>query len=203
MLQAATIEEVWTTRFVAMKKVFLPAPPQPFHTQGAAPIQSGSSQNNIGSARSLPSASKTVAPLDAAFLSRVARTTTWFGTFLSLCILCTTRSPEIAISFGAGAILSLMLLKSQQMLVSRLARSKEVAAEKNWIARLPLVFLLPAKYVVVAVGIYFGLKFQLLVPPAFATGFTVLQVVVVSKVVSRLLLQNQKPLREVYVSNEK
>lgn len=111
----------------------------------------------------------------------------------------------MTISFAAGALLSLALLKSQQMFVARLARSKEVATQQSWIARLPLVFLLPAKYVLIAVGIYLGLglKFQVLVPAAFATGFTVLQIVVFSKVVSLAILNNQKPLHEVYVSNEK
>ncbi len=186
-----------------MKTVSLPSPPQPSFAEGSVVFQPGSSQKNFGSARSLPSASKTVAPLDAAFLGRVARTTIWFGAFLTVCVALVSRQFAMTISFAAGALLSLALLKSQQMFVARLARSKEVATQQSWIARLPLVFLLPAKYVLIAVGIYFGLKFQALVPAAFATGFTVLQIVVFSKVVSLVMLNNQKPLHEVYVSNEK
>ena len=186
-----------------MKTVSLPSPPQPSFAEGSLVFQSGSSQKKIGSAKLLPSASKTVAPLDAAFLGRVARTTVWFGAFLTVCVALVSRHFAMTISFAAGALLSLALLKSQRMFVARLAKSKGTNEESGWLMRAPLVFLLPAKYVLIAVAIYFGLKFGVLIPPAFATGFTVLQIVVVSKVVSLVILNSQKPLREVYVSNEK
>lgn len=181
-----------------MKKVSLPSPPQP--SFGAATFNSVSSSQKPNAKSS--SASKTIAPLDAAFLGRVARTTIWFGTFLTFCVAIVSRDFAIAASFGAGALLGLALLKSQQMLVARLSKSKEVTEENGWLVRAPLMFLLPAKYLLISIGIFFGLKSGFLVPPAFATGFTVLQIVVFSKVIGRLLLHNQKPLRE-YVSNEK
>lgn len=186
-----------------MKTVSLPSPPQPSFAEGLTFNSSLSSPSASMRRTKSPLASKTVAPLDAAFLGRVARTTIWFGAFLTVCVALVSRQFAMTISFAAGALLSLALLKSQQMFVARLARSKKVATQQSWIARLPLVFLLPAKYVLIAVGIYLGLKFQVLVPAAFATGFTVLQIVVFSKVVSLAILNNQKPLHEVYVSNEK
>ncbi len=184
-----------------MKKT-LPAPPQPSFAEGLKFNSSLSSQRTVARDTKSPSASKTVAPLDAAFLGRTARTTLWFGTFLTLCLGIVSRNLPLTLSFASGALLGLALLKSQQMLVARLAKSKEASTETGWLMRVPLAFLLPAKYVLIAVGIYWGLRFGVLVPAAFAVGFTVLQVVIFSKVISRLMLHNQKPLHE-YVSNEK
>lgn len=178
----------------------LPAPPQPSFV---LPFDSAShAQKTDWKSANSQLAPTRIAPLDAAFLGRTARTTLWFGAFLTVCLGIVSRNILLTLSFAAGALLGLALLKSQQMLVARLAKPKEIGVAAGWLMRVPLTFLLPAKYLLVAVGIYFGLHWHLLVPAAFASGFTVLQLVIVSKVISRLMLHNQKPLHQ-YVSHEK
>jgi hypothetical protein len=140
-----------------------------------------------------------LAPLDAAFLSRVLITTLWFGALLTLLVFGITRSIPAAWSFAGGAGLSLVLLKSQEMFVRRVLRSKEAARYSGWDARIPLAVLLPAKYILIAAGIWLTLKLHLLVPAAFAAGFTLLQIVVTARVAGRVLSQRVRSVREVYV----
>lgn len=194
-----------STVFVAMKHI-LPSPPQPSFAKNAAVIQSGyssvaASQGVVQKTQSL-SASRSVAPLDAAFLGRVARTTLWFSAVLTIVVGSATSSFLVGGSFAAGALLAVALLKSQEMFVNRLARGKDKMSSGSLWMRLPLALLLPAKYLAIAIGIAFSLRLHVLVPNAFAAGFTVLQVVIFSKVFTRLVLHNLRPLREVYVTGQ-
>jgi len=177
-----------------MKKVSLPAPPLPDFFEASTRTQ------NLSHDRP---ASK-LAPLDAAFLRRTCYTTIWFGALLSLCVYGATRSILVATSFATGAVLSVLLLKSQEMFVQRLARSKsnspDVIEYSNPLFRLPLWVLLPLKYLLVALLIAMGLRYRILVPAAFAAGFTTLQIVIFARVLGRLMAHRMRSVREVYVS---
>lgn len=179
-----------------MKSFNLPAPPQPTFSGNTSLLRSDASQ--AASESRTPAASQ-LAPLDAAFLSRVLMTTLWFGALLMLIVFGATRSLAATLSFGAGAGLSLILLKSQEMFVRRVLRAKDAPAYSGWDASVPLGVLLPLKYLLIAVGIYFSLRYQLLVPAAFAAGFTLLQIVVTARVAGRVLSQRVRSVHEVYV----
>lgn len=182
-----------------MRTFNLPAPPQPSFTNSPALPHSDSSRT--ASKPGSPSAPQ-LAPLDAAFLNRVLTTTLWFGALLALLVFGATRSLPATLSFAAGAGLSLVLLKSQEMFVRRVLRGKDAPAYAGWDARIPLAILLPAKYLLVAAGIGLSLRYQLLVPAAFAAGFTLLQIVVSARVAGRVMSQRVRSVREVYVQGK-
>jgi len=182
-----------------MRTFNLPAPPQSSFS-GSPSLSTSEASRAASSKRS--SATSQIAPLDAAFLSRVLVTTLWFGALLALLVYGITRSFPATWSFAGGAGLSLVLLKSQEMFVRRVLRAKDAPVYNGWDARLPLAVLLPGKYLLIAAGIYVSLRFQIMVPAAFAAGFTLLQVVVTARVAGRVMSQRVRSVHEVYVQGK-
>lgn len=165
----------------------VPAAPQ--SSFAAAPVPVAPSKK--------PFAERTMAPLDAAFLNRVFVTTLWFGALLSLCVGGATKSVPAGCSFEIGTLLAAALLKSQSWFVRRLVSLKtEVLEYRGWDARFPLWLLVPLKYLGIAALIGLGLKYKVLVPEAFAAGYTVLQVVIFARIGGRLLKANVGPIHQ-------
>jgi predicted lipid-binding transport protein (Tim44 family) len=183
-----------------MKKIILPSPPQPtFLVRPVSTNQDGFSPTpNTRVENSDQAASNRLAPLDAAFLRRVHRTTLWFGALITLCVLGVTHSMLITTSFGGGALLGGLLLKSQEITVSRALR-KPASSKKNWAAILPMSLAPLVKYLLV--GVLLSVLFHRghLHVAAFATGIMVVQFVVVAKVIGRLMARQMRSVREVYI----
>ncbi len=145
------------------------------------------------------SASTSFTPLDAAFLSRTFVTIGWFGSLLAVFTYIATASIGAAFSFAAGAWMAALLLKSQEILVRRLLRSKSAPPYDGWDRKIPLWVLLPLKYVVVVGALGWGVSSHLLLPMYFCGGFGAAQVAMIAKVLGRFLNGRVRSVREVYI----
>jgi hypothetical protein len=177
-----------------MNKATVPTPPQPSFS---AQLRSASSAPRTAQRPAKPLAAT---PLDAAFLGRVARTTVWFGAYLSFFVFAVTRSSFLASSYAVGASLSALLLWSQVAYVRVLVRSKanDGAAKAS---RFPVWLALPLKYGALMFLIWALLRFQLIQPLAFVLGVSLSQLVIVAKVVGRMMAGQN--IAEVYVKKDK
>ena len=184
-----------------MNKHSVPAAPQP--SFGRGPTNSNSSNLQRPAAQRSASASKPLAPLDAAFLSRTYVTAVWFGTILTLSVYGYFGSFLITCSFAGGVALAALLLKSQEIFVRRTLRPKGSEPYQGWDAKIPVLLLVALKYIVVGAAFAFLLNRQLMNPLALIAGFLTLQVVIFSKVASRLIAHKLPPINPVnedYVS---
>jgi hypothetical protein len=145
------------------------------------------------------SASTSLAPLDAAFLSRTFGTIAWFGLVFSGLVYAATASISAALSSVAGAVLGALLLKSQEIIVRRILRPKSAPAYEGWDRRIPLWVLLPVKYVLVTLAMGLGFHFHLLLPAFVGAGFIAVQFVLTAKVAGRILSGRVRSVREVYI----
>ena len=185
-----------------MKKYSVPAAPQP--SFGNAPANLNPTNLQQPAPQRTASSSKTVAPLDAAFLRRTYRTCAWMGPLLTLCAYAISSGSFIVTgSFAAGALLAALLLKSQEIFVRRVLRPKGSTAYAGWDKRIPLPLLLFLKYSLIAAAMCFLLRAQVITPAGFATGFMMMQLVVVARAMGRLLSRSMRPIGEVYVRGNK
>ncbi|MBV9868295.1 MAG: hypothetical protein JO316_23315 [Abitibacteriaceae bacterium] len=178
-----------------MSKITIPAPPQPTLKNAAG----GSDQTKSQRLRPQPlvMASKPLAPLDAAFLSRTYGTMLWFGTLLALCAYTLTSSILITGSFAAGALLAALLLKSQELFVRRILRPKDSAPYQGWDARFPLAVLLPAKYILIGTAFALLISRHLLHPIGFTAGFMAVQTAIIAKIFGYMIVQRIRPIHEM------
>jgi len=181
-----------------MNKYSVPAAPQPSFGRGTT--DPNSSQQQRSALQRSSSASKPLAPLDAAFLSRTYVTTIWFGTILTLCVYGVWQSFQIMYSFAGGIALAALLLKSQEIFVRRTIRPKNSEPYQGWDTRIPVLLLLPLKYIVVGAAFSLLLGHQLLNPLACVAGFLTLQIVIFAKIAGRLMARKLAPIQEDYVS---
>ena len=184
-----------------MKKYSVPAAPQP--SFGNAPANLNSSNLQRPTAQRTASSSKPLAPLDAEFLKRTYRTSVWMGALLTLCAYAISGSLVVMGSFAAGATLAALLLKSQEILVLRALRPKGAEPYNGWDKRIPWPLLLFLKYGLVAAAMSYLVRNQLITPAGFATGFMMMQMIVVAKAAGRLLARSIRPVGEVYVQGNK
>lgn len=185
-----------------MKKITLPAPPQPTFPVGPLSTdRDGFSVVRNAREELSQAAPKQLAPLDAAFLRRVHRTTLWFGALITLCVFVVTHSMLITASFGGGALLGGMLLVSQEMIVRRALR-KPASPKAKWANVIPMWLLMPVKYLAVGVVLSVLFNHQMLHVGAFATGIMVVQFVIVAKVAGRLMARQMRSVREVYIQGK-
>jgi len=180
-----------------MKKYSVPAAPQP--SFGNAPANFNQSNLLRPAAQRTASSSKPLPPLDADFLRRTYRTSMWMGVLLSLCAYAVSGSLIVTGSFAAGAALAALLLKSQEILVLRALRPKGAEPYNGWDKRIPWPLLLFLKYGLVAAAMSYLVRAHLLTPTGFATGFMMMQLIVVAKAAGRLLSRSIRPVGEVYV----
>jgi hypothetical protein len=144
-------------------------------------------------------ASKQIAPLDAAFLGRTYRTCLWFSAVMTLCVYLIFQAPMFTWSFGGGALLATLLLKSQEMFVRRLVRPKDAPPYEGWDAEFPLWILVPLKYVIIIAALAWLFRMHLIHPVGAVLGVGIIQFAIVSKVIGRMVSQKMRPLNEVYV----
>lgn len=168
-----------------------PAPQPSFALKDAALRQSDSRARNFPASK--------LAPLDAAFLRRVKWSTLWLGGVFSFCVLCLSHSTLTTSSFALGAMFGVLLLVSQEWFVRRAVGLKLAPETTTKAAKMVLVFLLPAKWIAVTLALGWMLHAHLLNPFSFVAGCTVVQIVIVAKVVGRLMQFRMRPLRAVYV----
>lgn len=165
----------------------VPPPPQP-RERAAVPVAPKSRL-------------KLAAPLDAGFLGRTYITTLWMGTVFSICAWGMTQSLVATGSFIGGALLGALLLKSQELFVRSVIAPRSGVVEKTWISKVPLLVLLPLKYILVALTFSFFISRGWFQPVAFIAGFLMEQVVIVSKVIGRAAA-NQLRQNEVDVQSD-
>jgi hypothetical protein len=136
------------------------------------------------------SASKTISPLDAAFLSRIYRSMAWFGVVLIVLTAFGLNSLPATSSFAAGIVLAALLLRTQELAVRALMRPKEQLG--GFDARLILVLLLPLKFVLMAAALFALNYFGLIQAAYLALGFFAGQLVIVAKVAGWMLARAAK-----------
>lgn len=184
-----------------MSKINIPAAPQPVWTQETGRSEQTNAQRPLHNQS--PTASKPLAPLDAAFLGRTYGTMLWFGTLLTLCAYALTASLLMAFSFAGGALLAALLLKSQEVFVRRVLRPKDGPAYEGWDARIPLFVLLPGKYILIAATFGFLIARHLLHPIGFTAGFMAIQTAIIAKVMGYMMAQKIRPVSEINNINRK
>lgn len=140
-------------------------------------------------------------PLDPAFIHRVYITTFYLGLIWTACAWGITRSIPATGSFVGGLLMGVLLLKSQELLVSLVVapRSKTDASSKEendsskgnqrreWLSRIPIALMLSLKYIVIGLAFNFVIARDWLRPEALVIGFLTVQVVILSKVVGRMM----------------
>lgn len=136
------------------------------------------------------SASKTLSPLDAAFLSRVYRSMAWFGAVITVLAVVGTRSAPVVSSLLAGLVLAALLLRAQEVGVRTLMRPASQLGGLD--ARLILVLVLPLKFLVLGGALFALQSFGLIDPGVLALGFFAGQLVIVAKVAGLMLARAVK-----------
>jgi hypothetical protein len=195
-----------------MSKYSVPAPPEPELGPFPASARFGASGRENPEA-ALGNAKKPLPPYDAAFLSRVVRSSLILGSVLALLCLSVTKDAFLTWSFALGELLSVALLVVKSLFVKRLAKVKVAhirstryglpLPEEPKKIRFPVWLLLPLKYFVLMIGIGTLIHFRLMNPAAFVTGVGLVQVVIVAKVLGRMMTHNRPGIREVYVEKRK
>lgn len=177
-----------------MSKTTLPAPPQPSFSGDLSPRKTPvSSSFPAPSPRS--SSPFRIVPLNTDFLVRVARTTLWFGGLLTILAGLVTRSWFFGWSFAVGVALGVVLLYSQTWFVRSLAQFKTDPKA----GRFPIWTLLPLKYLALLAFVGVVIGFNLVNAIAFVIGVSVVQFVIVAKVIGRMMTQNRPSIYEAYV----
>ena len=177
-----------------MSKTTLPAPPQPSFSGASSPQKTPVSSSFSAPSPRSSSPFRTV-PLDLDFLVRVARTSLWFGGLLMILAGLVTRSAWFAASLAVGVALGVVLLYSQTWFVRNLAKFKANPRA----SRFPAWTLLPFKYLALLVFVGVVIHFNLVNAIAFVVGVTVVQFVIVAKVLGRMMTQNRPSIYEAYV----
>lgn len=182
-----------------MRKITLPAPPSSSFTATDSASRSSTASKASSNAwfSSLFTGNSAASPLDAAFLLRVARTSAWFGIVLTMLTASVTRSAFAAISVAVGVALSVAMLASQAVFVKKWAQSKLNQTESK--SRFPMWTLLPAKYLAMFGFVGVVIHFNLVNPIGFVIGVSVVQFVIVAKVVGRMMAKSRPTIREAYV----
>lgn len=177
-----------------MSKTTLPAPPQ---SSFAAPLSSRKAAANFAVSNSSVASSTRfrIDALDLDFLVRVARTSLWLGALLTILAGLVTRSWFFGMSFAIGTALGVILLHSQTWFVQNLTKAKVQKTP----SRVPVAVLLPAKYLLLLLFVGAIIHFNLVNAVAFVAGATVVQVVIVAKVLGRMMTQNRASIYETYV----
>lgn len=178
-----------------MMKYVMPNPPEPSYPA----VANANSPSSSSPSAVRPSRHQSIAPLEAAFIKRTYWTLTWFTAILTFCAWSITHSALLAWSFGGGAALAGVLLKSQEMLVRRVVRPKDAPRYDGWDAALPLPLCFVLKYGILAAALWWLNRHHHINLIAIATGFMIAQFAVTTKVLARLLLQRAPSVRESYI----
>lgn len=145
--------------------------------------------------------------LDGAFLKRVYRANLWFGALLSISL--GLIGLPAGLSCAAGVVTGLLFLKTQELFVARLLRSKTGLKISNSVSWLPTWALVPGKYVLLIAAILLMQRAGLLNYVGFTVGCLAVQLIMLSMAMGRMLSRRTKGqttgrmLREIYVAPQK
>jgi hypothetical protein len=84
-------------------------------------------------------------------------------------------------------------------LVRGALRHKGAEPYNGWDKRIPWPLLLFLKYGLVAAAMAYLVRARAIAPAGFATGFMMMQLIVVAKAAGRLLARSIRPVSDVYV----
>lgn len=144
------------------------------------------------------------APLDGEFLNRVYRFTPRFGIVLTLCLAILSKSVALPLSFAAGLLTGLLVLKTQEMFVRRVVRPKYLGPYDGTDKKFPAWLIVPGKYAIVIATLWLMRRTELLHYAGFAAGCTVTQLIVLTMAMGRLSANRtggrKQSLHEIYVA---
>lgn len=123
--------------------------------------------------------------LDGAFLKRVYRATLWFGAVLSVSLGLLAFPAGLSCAFGL--LTGALFLKSQELFVARLLRSKTGLQTSDPVSWLPTSAIVPGKYVMLIAAILILRRVELLNYFGFTVGCLAVQLIMLSMAMGRLL----------------
>jgi hypothetical protein len=185
-----------------MSKIKIPAAPLPSYAEGTAALKTREADQPQHTQRTEP-ASKTSAPLDAAFLRRSYWSLSYVGTLLTIAVALWSRSLVLSLSVAEGVLMGALLIKSQELMVRQVLKPLQSLPSSGMKSIMPLAVLLPLKYLVLGAILVVLWKVQNINLIAFGLGFMIVQFVLLARLIGRVLHSRRKSLNEVYVQSGK
>jgi hypothetical protein len=185
-----------------MSKINIPAAPLPSYAEATAAQKTRETDQPQHSQRTEP-ASKTLAPLDAAFLRRSYWSLALVGTLLTIAVAIWSRSLILSLSVAEGILMGGLLIKSQELVVRQVLQPLQSLPSTGMKSIMPLAVLLPLKYLALG-GILIVLwQVQKINLIGFGFGFMTVQVVLLARLIGRVLHSRMRSVNEVYVHSGK
>lgn len=195
-----------------MKKVTLPAPPQPAYVTKPSQFADGATHHfraNSQRASTRASAQREAAARhDAGFIEHTFSRALWLGALMTMSAAAVSGSGGVGISVGIGVALSLALLKSQEVLVKRATRHLDDAKVRReyshmtltakTVASTPLFAIGIGKYAVIGVLLALAFRQNWFSLAGFIFGFVLLHLVLMARAAGLLLSARVRPVGEVY-----